>query len=111
MYGRSAAHSERLTIRRTPFVSDVGRRKIVPAFNVNDLVTKSKFDNLHGCRESLADGTQAQTDDVMIAEKVVVASVGYGDVGKGCFTHVFLWSAGARDGGDPICALQAAMKV
>ena len=54
----------------------------VPAINVNDSVTKSKFDNLYGCRESLADGIKRATD-VMVAGKVVVVA-GYGDVGKGC---------------------------
>lgn len=81
----------------------------IPAINVNDAVTKSKFDNLYGCRESLADGIKRATD-VMIAGKVVVIC-GYGDVGKGC--------ADAMDGLgarvvvteiDPICALQAAME-
>jgi adenosylhomocysteinase len=79
-----------------------------PAFNVNDSVTKSKFDNLYGCRESLIDGIKRATD-VMVAGKVAVVA-GYGDVGKGC--------AEALDGMgaqvivteiDPICALQAAM--
>src|SRR5439155_16835748 len=81
----------------------------VPAFNVNDSVTKSKFDNLYGCRESLMDGIKRATD-VMIAGKVVVIA-GYGDVGKGC-------AQSARGFGarvmvtevDPICALQAAME-
>ncbi len=81
----------------------------VPAINVNDSVTKSKFDNLYGCRESLADGIKRATD-VMVAGKVVVIC-GYGDVGKGC--------ADAMDGLgarviiteiDPICALQATME-
>ena len=81
----------------------------VPAINVNDSVTKSKFDNLYGCRESLADGIKRATD-VMIAGKIVVVA-GYGDVGKGC--------ADAMDGLgarvivteiDPICALQASME-
>ncbi|MBX3437604.1 MAG: adenosylhomocysteinase [Planctomycetaceae bacterium] len=81
----------------------------VPAINVNDSVTKSKFDNLYGCRESLADGIKRATD-IMVAGKVVVIC-GYGDVGKGC--------ADAMDGLgarviiteiDPICALQAAME-
>ncbi len=81
----------------------------VPAINVNDSVTKSKFDNLYGCRESLADGIKRATD-VMVAGKVVVVC-GYGDVGKGC--------ADAMDGLgarvivteiDPICALQACME-
>ena len=82
---------------------------LVPAFNVNDSVTKSKFDNLYGCRESLADGIKRATD-VMIAGKVVVV-LGYGDVGKGC-AHS-MRSYGARvivTEIDPICALQAAME-
>lgn len=81
---------------------------LVPAINVNDSVTKSKFDNLYGCRESLADGIKRATD-VMIAGKVVVV-LGYGDVGKGC-AHS-MRSYGARvivTEIDPICALQAAM--
>jgi adenosylhomocysteinase len=79
------------------------------AFNVNDSVTKSKFDNLYGCRESLADGIKRATD-VMMAGKVVVVC-GYGDVGKGC-AHS-LRGYGARvlvTEVDPICALQAAME-
>jgi adenosylhomocysteinase len=82
---------------------------LVPAINVNDSVTKSKFDNLYGCRESLADGIKRATD-VMIAGKVVVV-LGYGDVGKGCATSMRLY--GARvivTEIDPICALQAAME-
>ncbi len=82
---------------------------LFPAFNVNDSVTKSKFDNLYGCRESLADGIKRATD-VMIAGKVAVVC-GYGDVGKGC-AHS-LRSYGARvlvTEIDPICALQAAME-
>ena len=85
-----------------------GRLK-VPAININDSVTKSKFDNLYGCRESLADGIKRATD-VMIAGKVVVVA-GYGDVGKGC-AHS-MKSYGARvviTEIDPICALQAAME-
>jgi len=82
---------------------------LVPAMNVNDSVTKSKFDNLYGCRESLIDGIKRATD-VMIAGKVAVVC-GYGDVGKGC-------SQALREMGaqvvvteiDPICALQAAME-
>ena len=85
-----------------------GRLK-VPAFNVNDSVTKSKFDNLYGCRESLLDGIKRATD-VMIAGKIAVVC-GYGDVGKGC-------AASLRAQGatvfvteiDPICALQACME-
>ncbi|MCI0651678.1 MAG: adenosylhomocysteinase [Planctomycetes bacterium] len=81
----------------------------VPAMNVNDSVTKSKFDNLYGCRESLVDGIKRATD-VMIAGKVAVVC-GYGDVGKGC-AHA-LRSAGARviiTEIDPIIALQASME-
>src|SRR5688572_6952750 len=82
---------------------------LIPAINVNDSVTKSKFDNLYGCRESLFDGIKRATD-IMVAGKVVVVA-GYGDVGKGC-------SHAARGLGarvliteiDPICALQAAME-
>ena len=80
-----------------------------PAINVNDSVTKSKFDNLYGCRESLVDGIKRATD-VMVAGKVTVVA-GYGDVGKGCAQSL------ARSGArvliteiDPICALQAAME-
>jgi len=82
---------------------------LVPAINVNDSVTKSKFDNLYGCRESLADGIKRATD-VMLAGKVVVVC-GYGDVGKGCAKS--LRSYGSRvivTEIDPICALQAAME-
>jgi adenosylhomocysteinase len=82
---------------------------LVPAINVNDSVTKSKFDNLYGCRESLADGIKRATD-VMIAGKIVVVC-GYGDVGKGCAKS--MRSYGARviiTEIDPICALQAAME-
>ena len=82
---------------------------LVPAINVNDSVTKSKFDNLYGCRESLADGIKRATD-VMVAGKVVVVC-GYGDVGKGCAQS--MRSYGARvlvTEIDPICALQAAME-
>ena len=82
---------------------------LVPAINVNDSVTKSKFDNLYGCRESLADGIKRATD-VMIAGKVVVV-LGYGDVGKG--SAMSMRSYGARvivTEIDPICALQASME-
>ena len=82
---------------------------LFPAFNVNDSVTKSKFDNLYGCRESLADGIKRATD-VMIAGKIVVVC-GYGDVGKGCAQS--MRGFGARvliTEIDPICALQAAME-
>jgi adenosylhomocysteinase len=81
----------------------------VPAFNVNDSVTKSKFDNLYGCRESLVDGIKRATD-VMIAGKIAVVC-GYGDVGKGCAQSLrglgaTVWVTEI----DPICALQAAME-
>jgi adenosylhomocysteinase len=80
-----------------------------PAFNVNDSVTKSKFDNLYGCRESLVDGIKRATD-VMIAGKIAVV-LGYGDVGKGCAQSLkglgaSVWVTEI----DPICALQAAME-
>jgi len=82
---------------------------VVPCINVNDSVTKSKFDNLYGCRESLVDGIKRATD-VMIAAKIAVIC-GYGDVGKGC--AVSMQGQGARvmiTEVDPICALQAAME-
>jgi adenosylhomocysteinase len=82
---------------------------LFPAINVNDSVTKSKFDNLYGCRESLADGIKRATD-IMMAGKVAVV-VGYGDVGKGCAQS--LRGFGARVlivEVDPICALQACME-
>ena len=82
---------------------------LFPAFNVNDSVTKSKFDNLYGCRESLADGIKRATD-VMVAGKTVVVC-GYGDVGKGCAQS--MRGFGARvivTEIDPICALQASME-
>jgi adenosylhomocysteinase len=81
----------------------------VPAINVNDSVTKSKFDNLYGCRESLADGIKRATD-IMVAGKVVIVA-GYGDVGKGCARSMD--GFGARvivTEIDPTCALQAAME-
>jgi len=81
----------------------------VPAFNVNDSVTKSKFDNLYGCRESLVDGIKRATD-VMIAGKIAIVC-GYGDVGKGCAQSLrglgaTVWVTEI----DPICALQASME-
>ena len=82
---------------------------LFPAINVNDSVTKSKFDNLYGCRESLADGIKRATDVMMAGKTVVVA--GYGDVGKGCAQS--MRGFGARviiTEIDPICALQAAME-
>ncbi len=84
-------------------------RLLRPAINVNDSVTKSKFDNLYGCRESLADGIKRATD-VMVGGKVTVIA-GYGDVGKGCAKA--MRGLGARviiTEIDPICALQAAME-
>ena len=85
------------------------RRAAFPAINVNDSVTKSKFDNLYGCRHSLIDGLNRATD-VMIGGKVAFVA-GYGDVGKGCAQS--LRGQGARvivAEVDPICALQAAME-
>lgn len=84
-------------------------RLLCPAFNVNDSVTKSKFDNLYGCRESLIDGIKRATD-VMIAGKICIVA-GYGDVGKGCAQALrgmgaTVWVTEI----DPICALQAAME-
>lgn len=82
---------------------------LFPAFNVNDSVTKSKFDNLYGCRESLADGIKRATD-IMLAGKVVVVC-GYGDVGKGCAMSMRAYGARVMVTEiDPICALQAAME-
>ena len=95
-------------VHRLQEMMDSGTLKI-PAFNVNDSVTKSKFDNLYGCRESLIDGIKRATD-VMIAGKICVVC-GYGDVGKGC-AQAFrgmgatVWITEI----DPICALQAAME-
>ncbi|MBW2989014.1 adenosylhomocysteinase [Candidatus Woesearchaeota archaeon] len=85
------------------------KKLLFPAMNVNDSVTKSKFDNLYGCRESLADGIKRGTD-IMVAGKTVVVC-GYGDVGKGCVQSMA--GFGARvlvTEIDPICALQAAME-
>ena len=95
-------------VHRLLEMQDAGKLKI-PAFNVNDSVTKSKFDNLYGCRESLLDGIK-QATNVMIAGKHAVVC-GYGDVGKGCAAA--LSGQGARvtvTEVDPICALQAAME-
>ena len=88
---------------------ETNNQLMVPAFNVNDSVTKSKFDNLYGCRESLVDGIKRATD-VMMSGKVAVVA-GFGDVGKG--SAASLRQAGARvmvTETDPICALQAAME-
>jgi len=84
-------------------------RLAVPAINVNDAVTKSKFDNLYGCRESLLDGIKRATD-VMIAGKRAIV-LGYGDVGKGCAQSLRAQGASVMIAEiDPICALQAAME-
>jgi len=88
---------------------EVEKKLLVPAINVNDSVTKSKFDNLYGCRESLVDGIKRATD-VMISGKTAIVA-GFGDVGKG--SAASLRQSGARvmvTEADPICALQAAME-
>ena len=88
---------------------EVQKKLLIPAINVNDSVTKSKFDNLYGCRESLVDGIKRATD-VMMSGKVAIVA-GFGDVGKG--SAASLRQAGARvmvTEADPICALQAAME-
>jgi adenosylhomocysteinase len=95
-------------VKRLYEMAKKGQLKI-PAINVNDAVTKSKFDNLYGCRESLLDGIKRATD-VMIAGKIVLI-LGYGDVGKGCAQALrgqgaMVWISEI----DPICALQAAME-
>ena len=95
--------------RTTRYMMEKEGRLPFPAINVNDSVTKSKFDNLYGCRESLVDGIKRATD-VMIAGKVAVV-LGYGDVGKGCAQSLrglgaTVWVTEI----DPICALQAAME-
>ena len=95
--------------RAPPLPDDEAGTLLFPAINVNDSVTKSKFDNLYGCRHSLVDGICRATD-VMLAGKVAVVC-GYGDVGKGCAQS--LRGQGARviiTEIDPICALQAAME-
>jgi len=95
-------------VHRLYQMAEKGKLK-VRAINVNDSVTKSKFDNLYGCRESLADGIKRATD-IMISGKVIVVA-GYGDVGKGCAQS--MRGFGARvliTEIDPICALQAAME-
>ncbi|MDP6332959.1 MAG: adenosylhomocysteinase, partial [SAR324 cluster bacterium] len=88
---------------------ETNKQLMVPAFNVNDSVTKSKFDNLYGCRESLVDGIRRATD-VMMSGKIAIVA-GFGDVGKG--SAASLRQSGARvlvTEADPICALQAAME-
>ena len=88
---------------------EANKELLIPAFNVNDSVTKSKFDNLYGCRESLVDGIKRATDVMMSGKAAIVA--GFGDVGKG--SAASLRQAGARvmvTETDPICALQAAME-
>ncbi len=95
-------------VHRLYHMAQAGELKI-PAINVNDSVTKSKFDNLYGCRESLADGIKRATDVMMAGKTVVVC--GYGDVGKGCAQS--MRGFGSRvliTEIDPICALQAAME-
>jgi len=88
---------------------EINKTLLIPAINVNDSVTKSKFDNLYGCRESLVDGIKRATD-VMMSGKVAIVA-GFGDVGKG--SAASLRQSGARvmvTEADPICALQAAME-
>src|SRR5256884_7780599 len=105
MYGRA---EERTTGVLRLYDLQAKGKLTFPAINVNDAVTKSKFDNLYGCRHSLLDGINRATD-VMIGGKVAVVC-GYGDVGKGCAES--LRGQGARvivTEIDPICALQAAM--
>ncbi len=88
---------------------EVEKKLLIPAINVNDSVTKSKFDNLYGCRESLVDGIKRATDVMMSGKTAIVA--GFGDVGKG--SAASLRQSGARvmvTEADPICALQAAME-
>jgi len=95
-------------VHRLYHMAEAGELKI-PAINVNDSVTKSKFDNLYGCRESLADGIKRATDVMMAGKTVVIC--GFGDVGKGCAQS--MRGFGARvliTEIDPICALQAAME-
>ena len=113
-YSKRLAHikgvSEETTtgVHRLYQMAAKGELKI-PAINVNDSVTKSKFDNLYGCRESLVDGIKRATD-VMVAGKIAVVC-GYGDVGKGCAQALRALSAQVwATEVDPICALQAAME-
>jgi adenosylhomocysteinase len=87
------------------FIED---RLKIPAFNVNDSVTKSKFDNLYGCRESLIDGIKRATDIMIAGKRAIVC--GYGDVGKGCVQALHALGATVMVAEiDPICALQASM--
>ena len=110
MAGQVLGVSEETTtgVRRLYRMHEKGEL-LFPAFNVNDAVTKSKFDNMYGCRHSLVDGI-ARATDIMLSGKVVVVA-GYGDVGKGCCQA--LTGQGARvivTEIDPICALQASME-
>ena len=113
-YGRNAAAIKGVTEETTTgvhrlYIMHKEGRLLWPAINVNDFVTKSKFDNLYGCRESLVDGIRRGTD-VMMAGKVAMVA-GFGDVGKG--SAASLRNAGCRvlvSEIDPICALQAAME-
>jgi adenosylhomocysteinase len=113
-YGRNAASIRGVTEETTTgvhrlYVMEKEGKLLWPAINVNDSVTKSKFDNLYGCRESLVDGIRRGTD-VMMAGKVAMVA-GFGDVGKG--SAASLRNAGCRvmvSEVDPICALQAAME-
>lgn len=113
-WNRIAANIKGVSEETTTGVNRLYRKEkekklLFPAINVNDSVTKSKFDNLYGCRESLADGLKRGTD-IMVAGKIVVVC-GYGDVGKGCAQS--MRGFGARviiTEIDPICALQAAME-
>ncbi|HLG52423.1 MAG TPA: adenosylhomocysteinase, partial [Steroidobacteraceae bacterium] len=105
-YIRGVTEETTTGVKRLYRMAEEGRLPF-PAINVNDSVTKSKFDNLYGCRESLVDGIKRATD-VMIAGKIVLVA-GYGDVGKGCAQSLrglgaTVWVTEI----DPICALQAA---
>ncbi|MGK2924021.1 MAG: adenosylhomocysteinase [Lysobacterales bacterium] len=113
-YGKALAHIQGVTeetttgVHRLYQMAKAGELRF-PAINVNDSVTKSKFDNLYGCRESLVDGIKRATD-VMVAGKIALVA-GYGDVGKGCAQSLkglgaTVWITEI----DPICALQAAME-
>ena len=113
-YGKALSHIRGVTeetttgVKRLYSMAKAGDLPF-PAFNVNDSVTKSKFDNLYGCRESLVDGIKRATD-VMVAGKIALVA-GYGDVGKGCAQSLkglgaTVWVTEV----DPICALQAAME-